>query len=267
MKSKKSLIDIPPLREYIYTVFYNATTRVKNAIPPRFLKYVRSHREAKKFIDNSNLDEKIVLLSMLGIRWFLVFVDDKTTSLHDLRQLLSKFKEDKKLLALKEIIELQLFVTSDKELIYLLGLMSQVIDTAPYKTYSELSRSGYSKLPQQLVKGSTTDEADIFFIQSTLNSPLVLKRSEILFDLSELQMLILLFLYPRKHAYVLASNVELFFDGRYNPRQVSGALRDLLRTDHIQKDIGKDYKVTITALGITKVNRFKEAVIKSGTFM
>lgn len=271
MRSPKFKINDPVLNDYLYSILYNLTFEAKKSIPPRFLKFLKSQREAEKFIKTSSLDEKLSLLSFIGLNYFLVLVDENVTGIKDLRKILEKYKNKQKISALKDIVDLRLFVTSNKEFQTLLGLVAQTIHHQSYQLNLEYTRSGYhvlnwDKKISSGQEGAAYKQLDLL-AKTLLSTSVLLGKVPYLFQLRLIQIKILLYLYPLKHTYV--SLVQLWdYFGPQDPKvKISGAMRDLVNSQHVQcSAITKNREYTITANGIRIVNELMEAVLHANNF-
>jgi hypothetical protein len=272
MPAPKYKIDNTAFNEFLYSILYNAAFDAKKIVPTRYYHLLRSERQAKKFISKANTDEARALLSYLGVEHFMVFVAKDRANFKDLKGILEKFKDDRKLESLQDIIDLKLFVTSDKELITLLGLVSQTIHHKAYSMKLELTRTGYhirdwSKRLHQ--EGSTEIIENCRLLAKTLLScSLTLHKTDFLFGLRPLHIELLLYLYPTQNRYTTTKQIFSFFAGPYNKMKIAAAIKNLVKSQHLQKSaIAKRDEYTITALGIRVVNDYMDTVLHGNNFM
>lgn len=133
----------PILNDFLYTVLYNATYSEKRGLPKKYLKVATNQRSAKKFIENSTDEDKKVILSHLGYRFFWTFIKEDF-DLNGLRGIVSDFEKDNKGAALKKIIESGLIVTSDKEFVRLLSFTARGTHHSSYFLDMEYKRQGFN---------------------------------------------------------------------------------------------------------------------------
>lgn len=271
MRSEKFRLNIPAFNEFVYSLLYNASIEAKRIIPPRFLRFIKKERDAKKFVRTANLDEALTLLSYLGVEHFLVVVAKDNANFKDFKQILDQYKDKKRVAALKDIIDLKLFVTGDKQFISVLGLIAQTIHHKAYTMNLELTRSGYhvhhwgKHLEDQ--PALEIQENSNALTKILLTSSLTLERSDFLFRLRPLDIQILLYLYPLKHTHVPFGPIARHFDGYVHKMKISSALKTLVLSQHIQKSaIAIDNEYTITALGIRIIDEYMAAVLHANNF-
>ena len=274
MKHEKFIINLPVLRDYVYSILYNASSEEKKNLPPRYIRYMRSERLAKQFTKRSNLDEKLSLLSYFGINWFLVMVDEEVTGIKQLKQIMAQFKEDKKISSLKDIVNMKLFVTSSKEFSCLLGLMAQTIHHQAYKLNLEYTRTGYHvrRWSRRFEEGSgvspdQTLEDSMLLAKTLLSTSLILETCDVVHRLTQSEIRILLYLYTMKHTYVDVAQIQDYFNGYETKVSLTRSLRSLVDTQHLQPSaIAKSKQYTITGIGIRAVTAFQESVIQANSF-
>lgn len=267
----KYRLDNPAFNEFVYSILYNASFEAKRVIPPKYLKFIKYEREAKKFARNASHEEARVLLSYLGVEHFDVFVARDNANIKDLKVVLDKFKNNKKIGSLEDIIALKLFVTSDKELITLLGLVSQTIHHRAYTMNLELTRTGYhirnwGKHLGQAPANEILENSNIL-AKTLLSSSLTLDRVEFLFRLNALEIKVLLYLYPLKSGYVSLKQLSERFVGLVTKVKLTNCLKHLLASQHIQKSaIASEREYTISALGVRVVNDYMDTILRNNSF-
>lgn len=264
-------IDNPAFNEFLYSLLFNAPIEAKRVIPPRFLKYVNSETEAKKFIKRATMEEARTLLSYLGVQHFVVLVGQDNVNFKELKTILEKFKNNKNIASLKDIIDLKLFVTSDRELITLLGLVSQSIHHRAYTMNLELTRTSYhvrgwkKRLDDQETANAYADA--ILLSRTLLNASFTMHKIGFLFKLNQLEMEVLLLLYPAKHMYTQIDIIFEAFIGRFSKTKMSACIKRLIVSQHIQKSsisVGREY--ALTSIGIRIVNEYMDAVMHANNF-
>lgn len=272
MRTEKFVVDLPVLKQYLYSILYNATIGIKRIIPPRFHKYMKSDRTARQFINKSTLDEKLSLLAHFGVKWFLVLVDEEVAGISDLKEILRNYKESQKIESLKAIVNSKLFVTSSKEFITLLGLMAQTIHHHSYKMNLEYTRTGYhiNKWSRRFIDNTQTEETaenSILLAKTLLGASLVMDRSDVYFKLRQVEIRVLLYLYTLKHAYVSMEQLWEYFNGWEGKVKITRAARDLMASQHIQRSgISAKQAFTITAIGIKIIHNLQDAVLQANNF-
>lgn len=271
MRNEKYRVNNPAFNEFVYSLLYNASIDVKRIIPPRFLKFIKYEREAKKFIRTANTDEARTLLSCLGVEHFMVFIAKDNVDFKGLKAILDKLQDNRKVSALQDLIDHKIFVTSDKELITLLGLTAQNIHHKAYTMRLELTRTGYH--PQHWKKHLDADSSQEIqensnaLAKTLLSSSLTLERCEFLFRLKPLHVQLLLHMYSLKHTFVSAIQLLAVFEGYQSKVKIGYAIKNILRDGYIQKSaVDRDPQYTISGRGIKVVNEYMEAVLHANGF-
>lgn len=274
MRTERFKINNPVFNEFLYSMLYNASFDQKRIIPPRFQKLLRQKAKAREFVRTATLDEAAALLSYLGIEHFIVFADRDKATVKALKEILKKFHADKKITALKDIIEAKIFVSSDKEFNDLLGLMAQTIHHKSYTMNLEYTRVGHHihNWPRQLYvpeDGPTleTQENSALVAKTLLSATVTMDRVEFMFKLKPLELQILLYLYPLKHTYVAIAQLVQYFGVYHTKTRISVAVKNLGSSTHIRRSAvagGRQY--TIAALGIRVITEYMEAVLHANDF-
>ena len=115
----KILVRNPALNEWVWNILYNITPEQKKKLSAPFLTILKSSVKAKSFAEFSTIDEKIRLFSELVYDNAIVFFEDKANSVNGLKVVLEKFEKDRQAAAAKEISQLKVFVSSDKQIKWL----------------------------------------------------------------------------------------------------------------------------------------------------
>lgn len=268
----KILIN-PVLNDFIYTLLFESPYELKRGLKGKFLKAAVNSKSAKIFSTTSTREEKEYIMSHMGIEYFYV-IAKKGMSLQNFKGILEKFESSKKVSALQDISRQGVFVTSDKEFLRLLGLMSQSIHHPAFFLNLELNRQGYSikkwpkkNLNQQDLLVRELDENAKVISKTILNSCVSMDYCRGLTGVSDTEMKILLYLYNKSHTYIPNEQLLSFFAGNMSKTKYRGAVKRLLAGQLIQKHGAiKELELTITGPGVRQVNNFINNVINSNNF-
>lgn len=265
----KLLVRNPALNEFIYSIFYNITAEQKKKLSKPFLFVAKSEMKAKNFAEFSTLDEKVRLLSELGYENAIVFFQDKFKTNNALKVILEKYNKDKVVSAAKDIVDLGIFVSSDKQVKYLLMLMADTISHKSYFLNSELSRVGYHiknwkpqrDNPAKLQLDEAIGGLDLTVL-TILNSCNLLSQVDSISGVSQYQMKILLYLYRYKHTFISKQRIWDFFAGDFTKGKCTTALKGLYENKLVRKPANLAREYTLTSEGIEAVNAFVNRVLK-----
>lgn len=258
----------PCLNEIVYSVLRSASRDDLLKLKGRFLKAAKSEKMAKLFAATASSDDKKTLLAEFGVRFFTILVNDDTVTVTDLKNILDKFEENQKGSALENLADHEIYVESDKTYIHLLGLMANTSNHPSYKLSLEFNRAGYharkwtvsSKNKHDENVSGAMREAD-YVASLMLNSSLVVDRSSVLFDITEAQLKILIYLYTKRHTHLTKEQVYEKFLGNFTIQMVSTALTKLKDRYFVDRHLTADpHQFTITSRGIGVVNRYFQTV-------
>ncbi len=270
---RKNVSINPYLSEYVYDLLWNITPEVKKKLSRKYWHLTTSSTRARNFADFSTLEEKMRLFSELDVEHALVFMQGKIKNTDSLKKVLAMYESDKQAGAAKEISALKVFVSADKELSFLLSLMSQTIHYRSYFLNQQLNKTSYhiknwnknqiSNEGQELreaIEGSSI--IDRTMLNCTINMDLV----QGLFSVNPLDMKLLLYLNQFKHTYIEKEIVVEFFVG-YNKKKVSTSLKRLKLGGFIRNHVDlTNLKYTLTQTGVKTVGDFRSLILKNNQF-
>lgn len=267
------ILNNPILNDFIYTLLYGASIEEKRGLPIKYRKIAMNGRAAKKFATTSTREEKEFILTHFGMEYFYV-IARRGMALAKFREILDKFEKKKKVSALADIAEEMVFVTSDKEFIRLLGLMSQSIHHPSYFMNMELSRQGYHI---QRWSKATVNQEDKAMREQDMTAKLVVKTclsACLLMDfwpgttgISPEQQKILLFLYTVSHTYVSDDRLYAIFAGSIPKNRYRAAVKQLTDSELILRHAtAKETEFAISGSGMKRVNEYIHRVLNLNTF-
>lgn len=262
--SYQNISTNPCLNELVYSVLRSTDKDDLLKLRGKYLKAAKSEKKAKYFCANAKYDEKITLLAEFGVRFFTIFANHENITSTKIKDILQKYADDQKGLALDAISESQIFVESDKQFIHLLGLMANTSAHPSYKLNQEYQRAGYhsrkwttsSKNKNDNNVSATIEHAD--YVSKLLTLGIVnAERSEILFKVTSTQLKILLYLYYNRHTFLTIERVHNFFLGNMTKATVRNALKKLKEMQYADLHLtAEPMQYSITSLGIGIVNRY-----------
>lgn len=270
----KNLVRNPALNEFIWTLLYNITPEQKKKLSSPFLRILKSSIKSKFFSEFSTLDEKVRLLSELGYENAIVFFEDKAKSVNALKVILQKYEDEKNVSASKDITQLRCFVSSDKQVKWLLSLMADSIHHKSYFLNLEYSRVShhlkswkpFRKSPSTAELSETIDSADLL-AKTLLNAISIAEFSEGFMGVRPLDLKILLLLYGFRHTYVEKERIWDYFAGTTNKQRSTTSLKRLFANQLVSKHIDtKVLKYGITSTGIETVGNYMQRVLKQNNF-
>lgn len=273
IKSGKIFSD-PVLTEITYSVLRSIENKDKVRLKGRHLMAAKNESTAKFFATNSSLEDKLLLFSAMGMTYFLVIANSPALTIRNLSEILDKYKTDDKLSTIREFAKLNIYISSNKQFLHLLGLMEQSINHPSYILNLEYNRIGYhlkkwstsAKSVYDMPIRESIQNADLI-VKTMLNSVLTLESSQGIFGISPLEMKILLYLYPFRNIYVSIDKLWNYFLADMGKNRVSNNIKRLMEAQYVQKSaLSEDREYTITGLGISVVNSFVQKVFNANNF-
>jgi hypothetical protein len=266
---KKPPVQETALNELIYTLAYNLTNEQKINIPTYFLNKIKTAKRARKFASNSSTDQKREFLSYLPISSFFVIANIDRLTATNLKEILQKFKKEQPLGMLKEMIKQGFFVSSDKELIFLLGNAAQTITSPTYAMNMELERIGLHlrRWPTRIVSDIEKNTKEniknkMAVVKSFRAARRYYNEADTHIGLTSNQTDILSFFYERQERYVDIKEVISEYVGQISNYKLIAAIKKLKDSLLLQKHIDwTKREFTITALGIRSVDRFTDKIL------
>ncbi len=273
--ANQKVIRNPALNEFTWDLLYNITPEQKKRLSIPYLRILGSSVRTKNFCEFSTLDEKVRLFSELGLDNAIVFFQDKKVpSVNALKVILDKYDQNKQAGASAEIAKLKVFVSSDKTIRWLLGMMADTIHHKSYFMNLEYNRLGFHiknwgkdrNTPESLQLKETIESQDLL-VKTFLNVGLALDYSDGVLGMGPLDMKILMYINRYRHTYIEKNRIYDFFDTSTTKGKITTSIKRLFLTEHIKKHI--DYSVpryTLTGLGVEKLNQFISYVLKQNEF-
>ena len=216
----------PYLSEYVYDLLWNITDEDRRKLPRKYWRLLSSSTRARNFADFSTLEEKMQLFSALNMEYGIVFCQNKFNNVAVLKQILSKYQADRSAGAVKDITGLKIFVSADKEMSFLLSLISQTIHHKSYFINQQYNKVGFSV--KEWDKTKTTIEGAEFkdaiencdIIDKTLLNCMVnADNAPDLLGLTSFDVKTLLYLNQFRHSYIEREAVADYFS-LYNKKKI-----------------------------------------------
>lgn len=262
------------INELVYSLILAMPEDKRRELPEYLRRKINTEKRAGNFAFRSSTDQKRDLLSHLGVEFFWVFVDVNKTTTQEYLTLLKEFKKDNPITGLKTMVEKGVYVTSDKNHVWLLGRMAQSVQTGIYSKNLELVTIGkhIRKWPKKLPSEDQDEVDDMVASVATINKLISgaineYRYAESALNITQEELRILLYLDAYKSQYVARSRLSNIFLGSISAKKLGVCEKDLLEKRMIQKPIDwrkKEY--TITKIGIRTVHQFRDRVLKSFNF-
>lgn len=266
------IFNNPAMNDFVYTVLFQAGLDEKRGLKGKYLKAAMNGRVAKVFSTTSTDEEKKVILAHFGFEFFTV-IAKRGIPLHKFRDILNKFETKKKVSALSDLAQEGVFVTSDKEFLRLMGLVSQTQHHPSYVLNLEMARQGYHiqkwSRKYENAEDKESREADAtakLMARTCLNASLLMEAPGS-GGLTDAQLKILLVLFGMSHLYLSEEKLYGFLAGFVTKVKFAIAMRGLIGSQFILKHISNRKKeYTITGPGIRQVTEYLNRVINLNNY-
>ncbi len=263
---KKGSLNLSLLNDFIYTVLFNASSEDKKGLHGKYLNASENEKAAKKFIETATREEKEFLLSQFGYQFYYLISPYKPSNT-ELKEgmLMNGYK-------ITDLKKEGLYIHSDKELMHLMGLTCKSVHTPSYAMNLELMRQSYhvkkwSRSVPVKDQSSEVAEADSVLMRTLLSATITMNYQAGITNLSDAQMMILIYLYINRNKERSMSDLDNLFSGykgRYTPAGFKSAINSLILNQFIQKS-AVNKNLTITSLGIKKCQEYRDAVLTNNS--
>jgi hypothetical protein len=216
-----------------------------------------------------------LFFSLLGMRFGLSIFPNNILNGVSTKEFVKNYDKGQSYEAIKKQILLDVYVTSDKEIIHQYGLMAQVSNNSSVLRLLDFNKIGniikdWDKrlnTPEQNELLEIVNDSDLL-VRTIHNALVSANLSEVLFECTDLDIQVLLFLYLNRHRFVVRQEIQKQFTTYTTASKVSTSLKRLLEEEMVKKhiDMEKDLKFTITGRGISKVQDYLNYVLKANNF-
>lgn len=269
---KMEIIRNPFLNSVMYDLCYNLPDEIKKGLSIYYRRILFSERKTRGFCENSSIDTKLKFFHAIGMSNALTIFPDKTKSGVALKEILKKYEQQRIAAAQKEHAMLGVYVTTDKETSYLLGLMGQNINSKSFLLNLDYNKTGYhikqwdkklnSQPHNQLLEA--TENAGIV-ANTIFNAFLGMDAVITLFGINQVDLQIVLYFFTQKEKYLSKEMVWDKFEGYVQKKRTTMSLKRLLENEYLRKNFDLS-KYTITSKGIDLIHAYMKRILKVNNF-
>ncbi len=271
MPVKKSAFNNPFLNEFVYTCLYTVSKDQRANLSKATLKILSSSIRAKNFAVHGSLDEKIKVLTDLGMEWGFIISPKGVKSVNELKQTMIKIEQGRAAAGIEHLAKNKIFITTDKQTAFFIGLSAQSMAHSNYFMNLDLLKAGHAmKWWSRSAVNEKTDEILEATIYADLLDKLVCKSIENfnytqgLLGITQPELLVLNFLGLNRSLYIDKERMIFNFKGFVKTATITAALKKLLSGNYIRRHVNpKIQKYTITASGLEVVARFRNRVLST----
>ena len=233
-----------------------------------------SQVKVKNFCERATLDERALFFYNLGLDFGITLFVDKTKAGVALKDIWDSLHEKKLSIAVKQAAEFGVYVTTDKDTSFYMGLIGQTLNNDTFLRTLEFNKTGYNirgwtrQLSSQATQEFAEVEDNAKLVNMTLmNASISFMAASDLYKMNEVDMSILMFFYDKRSAYVSRETVDSKFHGYIPSAKIYRSVKRLMLSGYIRKHIDyRNLQHTITAQGIKTVNEFISNILKLNEF-
>ncbi len=257
-------IDDPYFSEFVFHCITTASRQSKLRVPFDLDKFVKTQSAAKGFAEKASLEQRLVMLSRLGINWKIWLAPQDGMDKKIMVETLEKYKEDNRLESVNKMIGEKHFVFGDRDLMIILGMMSQNCHSETYRVNRE-----YSKMAREIIDGEER-MANVDLMKSSFEDYRILLRfcfaalmNQDFFDgecsFSQKDIMILQFLMLNRNGFVEMGTMVKKFN-QYKKVTITNTVYKLFKTKYVEKFPGKN-SYCISNTGIQVINNYINRVV------
>lgn len=269
MRKEHTFYD-PLLNQFVFDCLFMADKEHRAHLKGYELTAMKTATKAKNFAAKTTLDQKIALLSRLGIPFFYGFgIQDSAI----LQKMFKGYEETGLMDTVKQTLKHKVFIVTSRETATFLGLMANAVHSDAYVMNRHYLRLGehVRKLKQddQHPSDAAIDEClaasrDLarIGIQYILLSKYVDE-----FNINEVSLMVLMHLFSKKSFDVPEADLHNLLCPMYVKAKVTNAIKGLVSEKMAERSYRekKTNRVTITAYGIEVMSRIQKKVMNLAT--
>lgn len=263
MAAQKILVNSPIINELTFDYLFTMTPEQRKLFSPKELRFIRTAKRARQFVNSSSMDEKLLLLAKLGVQFSFIIHREKFPATH-IKEWYEKYKEMAAVDFVKEMSDQNLVVLNDRVLVSFLNLMATFSHSDSYLLNLDFHKVGYfinnwKKFEKPNVQSiqESLEYAQVIN-RFALNITTELKTIKGVTEVRELDITLLMYLYENRNKYVLRETIMNNFCGLYRKTVIGSAIKRLLEKLLIDRNpmYHNRHEYQITALGNTAVMDF-----------
>lgn len=262
------------LNALTYELCYNLPTEITKGLNIKYRRMLATQAKAKAWCENSSMDEKIHFFHAIGLSSAFTVFPDKVKSSVSLKEILKKYENEKLAAAQKEQAALGCYVSTDRDISFLVNLMGMTINSESYIRALEYNKTGYAirewgkhlDSPLQTEGIAVVENAKV--ISTTiLHTGMTFMVAKELFEMNGIEMMVLCLYYSKRQVYIARDDIYAYFVGYITRGRLLRAVKRLLINDYLEKHMEwRTHQYRISSKGINIVSEFINRIVKANTF-
>jgi len=272
--AKHDTIRLPILNAITYDFIYNLKKEVKDNLPIKYRRMVQSEVKTKNFCDRASMDERMSFLAMIGVRFSISFFPSELYNGVQIHDFIKSYNKGEIHEAKKKQISLNVYATTDKEIIHLYNIMGNasnqesVLRQLDFNKVGNVTKEWSKRLdsPEQLELLDSIENADLV-AETITNASIGTMFIKDVVGLRQIDLQLLLKLYVNRTKFFTKEGIYGLLDGVWQKQKISNSIRYLMNNGYLNEYAYATVpKFTINGKGIAKVQEFINYVIKSKNF-
>ncbi len=261
--AQKTLINSPIINELVFDYLFTMTLEQRKMFTPKELRFIRTAKRARQFIDSATIDEKLLILAKLGVQFSFIIHREKFAPVH-IKEWYEKYKEMSTTDFLKEMTNQKIVVLNDRILVNFLNIMATFSHSDSYLLNLDFHKVGYF-----INNWKKIEKPNIQSIQESLEYAKIINRLSLNVatelkaikgetETRELDIILLMYLYENKSSYVGRETIINRFSGLFRKTVIGSAIKRLQEKLLIDRNpiYTNIHQYQITSLGNTAVMDF-----------
>lgn len=271
--SRNIVLNDPFFNEFVYHCIVSSSIELRNKLPTAYLRHTTTKVKIKRFSEKASLEQKIEMLSRLGVSFSAFFSVPEHLTTDELRQSYQNYKAGENYDSLNDMIKKRQFVFCSRDIMAILGIMGQICHSNTYMINRE-----YSSIATDIANfGDTKKVRDREILRQVMEDHKMIVKF-LLFNLTNqsfvdsqtgykaVDLMVLMFLFLRMDGntttFTSCKKIQEYFKNIYTARIISTVLRVLHKNMHIERFPGRmDYG--ISALGIQALHSYISRLVSN----
>jgi len=260
----KQLIHSPIINELCYDFITGITTEDRKKFPNSVLNNIATPYKAKRFVNTSSLDEKLLLLTRLGVQFSFIIHNKNPFNTKEIKARYEKYKGMAHDQLASEMAQEKVVVLSDRILINFLNVMSRLSHTDTYLLNMDFHRVGKAMVQWQDridMQGEAIEYARLIN-RLVLNAAIALKTVKHYHLAAEIDQIILMHLYEKQGQYVPRETIYRIFS-LFRRTAITAGIKRLFDRVFIERNPEEtnQYEYQITSLGKESIMEFHTKIL------
>lgn len=262
----KILVNDSVINELAFdALFHLSQPDKKERLSIRELRAAKTAKQARHFVSQLSLDEKLILFAKIGISYSFVIHNTDWK----LKKFFEKYKDLTKGQQLEKVSKEKTLVVNDRMIANFLSVMANLTHSDGYLLNMDFHRVGHFVNAWKDGRPDTDSLAEALDYAKMINKlalvqNMAMKEVRGKTDIGDLDLNILMYLYDLKDRYISREKIEGYFGGVYKKTIIGAAIKRLAEKCLIDRNpTTRTPEYQITSFGITATMDFHTKNLKA----